>query len=184
MSARKAKSFRAPLGESKLHPTDLLLGYSISVCQLRPSEQRGDPAGAGAPGEAWARKKRGCLTLLPLEGSSVPLFSFPERHPPKRSSAFPSTPLLPHLGPPLFFQGPHPAPLLRGLLLLCSLGVRPVNHRRLGAPARLLSASRALGVPGAPVSASLRSTQSRGDLSAELAEGGAARAAVARVTGD
>lgn len=132
------------------------------------------------------KKKKVYHTSSPWRRLLSPLFLFPAWHPLKRSSVFPSTLFLPF--PPRsssFLRGaPTQSPSFGVLLLFCSLGDRPVNHRRLGAPARPLSASQALGVPGAPVSAALCYAQSRSDLSAEPARGGAAPAAGARVTGD
>lgn len=146
-----------------------------------PSERRSDPAGAGAPGEVWARlmrrllfkeKKGGVSHFSLLKAPSVPTFPFLKGTPltgPPPSLLLPSFPTAVLL---FSSRAPTQPPPPGSSFSSSALGRPPVNHRRLGAPAGLLSASRALGVPGAPVSASLRSVPSRGDLSAELAEGG------------
>lgn len=102
-----------------------------------------------------------------------PLFLFPAWHPLKRSSVFPSTLFL--LFPPrsssFLRGGPHSVPLLRSPPPLLLFGRPPRQSPPSRAPARPLSASQALGVPGAPVSAALCYAQSRSDLSAEPARG-------------
>lgn len=77
---------------------------------------------------------KSCPKFLPPRGSLRPSPSPSSRHPLKQSSAFSSPLFPPHCGPPLFFSArllsaplPHPTPIQH---LPCSLGARPVNHRR------------------------------------------------------
>ena len=82
----------------------------------------------GASGEAL---RKAALTFFPIVAPSAPLLL--PGTPLNSPSAF-SSPLFPsHHGPPLFFSalllsGPPPPPPIQHLP--CSLGVRPVNHRR------------------------------------------------------
>lgn len=80
------------------------------------------------------KKKKVYHTSSPWRRLLSPLFLFPAWHPLKRSSVFPSTLFLPF--PPRsssFLRGaPTQSPSFGVLLLFCSLGDRPVNHRRLG----------------------------------------------------
>lgn len=133
------------------------------------------------------RKRKKYTTLLPLGGAFCPpFFSFlhgiPLNGPPFSllPSSFPS-----HLGPPLFFGGaPTQSPSFGVLLLFCSLGDRPVNHRRLGPqpgpspPPRLWEC---LGLLSRPPFATRRAGAI---CQRSRPGGGAAPAAGARVTGD
>lgn len=82
-------------------------------------------------GTAGAALRKAGQSFFPLVAPSTPL---PPLLPgtPLTSSAFSSPLFPPHLGPPLFFYARlHSAPpASRVQLLPCSLGVRPVNHRR------------------------------------------------------
>ena len=122
--SRKSQIFEGRPRASKLfHPTGRLLG-TIHPANSCP---RSGVMTQGASGEAL---RKAALTFFPIVAPSAPLLlpGTPLNSPPP--SLLPSslpTMVLPFSSPRVSSPPPHPTPIQH---LPCSLGVRPVNHRR------------------------------------------------------